>query len=184
MLNRHRNALAVAFAAIFTACTAFLPPAPILPARFEGPLSAIADSLVAEEAPSRCAAVRHVDFGTTPQGCLRRGDNPGWVNWKDAGVVVKVGREWLQPDVTAALEAARSMESELAGRLGSPVECHYKYQWTTREVRWIAADKTGVSTALIVWDTDRIHSATPRVILIRSLGPERCGNHNDRPFAH
>lgn len=184
MKHRPRCLPIVAAPLLVTACALYFPPTPVLPQKFEGPLSAVAESLVTSTIPHNCAPSRHLDFGTTPQGCVRDGDVPGWVNWKGAAQVVKVGREWIQPDVAAALEVGRSMEAELIRRLGPPVVCHYSHQWTTREVRWIATEPSGVSTALIVLDNVPKHTATPRVILMRILGPEGCGHHNDRPFTH
>jgi hypothetical protein len=185
MRHRHGHVLLILVALVVTACALYFPSTPILPQTFEGPLSAIADSLVASTQPVYCAPARHLDFGTTPQGCVRAaGDTTAWVNWTDAGRVVKLGREWIQPDGVTALRVGRSLESELAGRLGPPVECHYAHQWTAREVRWIATESAGISTALIVWDSVPSHTATPRVILIRTLGPERCGDHRDRPWTH
>jgi hypothetical protein len=164
-----------------TSSACFFSPPPVLPARFEGALSATADSLVSSTTPARCANVRHLDFGTTPQGCLRTGDTRGWVNWRDASRVTKVGREWLHPDELTALGAGRVLEADLEKTLGAPTVCRYKGQWTLREVRWIATEPSGISTALIVWGNDPRHTATPRVILLRTLGPEGCGNHLDRP---
>jgi hypothetical protein len=184
MRNRHRLVLLVPAAFCVAACALYFPHTPILPEAFEGPLSASADSLVASTLPSYCAPVRHLDFGTTPQGCVRGGEPGGWINWTGTGHVVTVGREWIQPDVVTALRVGRPMESELAGRLGLPVECHYARQWTEREVRWIATEPAGISTALIVWGSVPRHTATPRVILIRTLGPELCGDHRERPANH
>lgn len=129
-----------------SACALYFLRTPILPKTFKGPLSASADSLAAATLPSYCAPVRHLDFGTTPQGCVRDGEVRGGVNWTGAGHVVTVAREWIQPDGVAALRVGRSLESELADRLGPPVECHYADQLTAREVRWVAADSTGIST--------------------------------------
>ena len=184
MRIRRGRVLPISAALLLTACALYFPPTPILPTTFDGPLSASADSLVASTRPLYCAPVRHLDFGRTPQGCVRDGDSPGWVNWTDAGHVVTVAREWIQPDGVTALRVGRSMESELASRLGAPVECHYAHQWTAREVRWIATESSGISTALIVWDSVPSHTSTPRIILIRTLGPQGCGDHRDRPWTH
>jgi hypothetical protein len=70
------------------------------------------------------------------------------------------------------------MESELAGRLGPPVNCHYEHQPSGREVRWITTESAGISTALLVWDS------VPAIFVIRALGPERCGYHVDHPWTH
>ena len=185
MRHRYGHALLVLAALSVTACALYFPRTPILPQTFEGPLSANADSLVASTQHLYCAPARHLDFGTTPQGCVRvAGDTGGWVNWTDASRVVKVGREWSQPDGVTALRVGRSMESELAVRLGPPVECHYAHQPTGREVRWITTESSGISTALIVYDSVPNRTARGRVVLIRTLGPERCGYHVDRPWTH
>ena len=167
------------------ACALYFPPTPILPQTFDGPLSASADSLVASTQPLYCAPSRHLDFGKTPQGCVRVvGDTTGWVNWIGASHVVKVGRTWSQPDGVTALHVGRSIESELAARLGPPVECHYNHQPSGREVRWIATESAGISTALIVLDSVRGPAAGGAISLIRTLGPERCGFHVDLPWTH
>ena len=168
-------------AAVFAGACATLS-TPELPQAFEGPLKASADSLVASTLASRCAPRRFLDVGITPQGCLRRGDPGGWVNWTGAGRVVKVAREWIQQDVATALQVGRAFESEITDRLGPPVECPHRNEWTAREIRWITTEPAGITTALIVWDSVRIHTATPRVIVTRTLGPEQCGDRNDRPW--
>ena len=111
MRNRHRQVLLIPAALSVTACALYFPRTPILPETFEGPLSASADSLVASTQPSYCAPVRHLDFGTTPQGCVRGGDTRGWVNWTGAGHVVTLGREWIQPDGVTALRVGRSWKA-------------------------------------------------------------------------
>ena len=185
MRNCHGQVLLIPAALFVTACAVYFARTPILPATFEGPLSAIADSLVASTHRSFCAPARHLDFGTTPQGCVRvGGETAGWVNWTEASRVVKVGREWSQPDGVTALRVGRSMESELAGRLGPPVECHYEHQPSGREVRWITTASAGISTALIVYDSVPNPAARGQIVLIRTLGPERCGYHVDRPWTH
>jgi len=179
MRTRHRHVLVIPAALSVTACALYFPRTPILPEKFEGPLSANADSLVASTQPSYCAPARHLDFGTTPQGCVRvAGDTRSWVNWTGAGRVVKLGREWIEPD------GGRSVESELAGRLGTPVECHYPHNPTWHEVRWITTESAGISTALFVWDSVPSPTARGHIFVIRTLGPERCGYHVDRPWKH
>jgi hypothetical protein len=181
----HGHMLLVPAALSVTACALYFPSTPILPRTFEGPLSASADSLVASTQLVHCAPTRHLDFGTTPQGCERvAGDTIGWVNWTGLNHVVKVGREWSLPDGVTALRVGRSMEGELAGRLGPPVECHYKHQPSGREVRWITTEPAGISTALIVLDS--LPGPTPLggIVVMRTLGPERCGFHVDRPWTH
>jgi hypothetical protein len=185
MRHRRGHVLLIPAALSVTACALYFPRTPILPQTFEGPLSANADSLVASTQPLYCAPTRHLDFGTTPQGCVRvAGDTTGWVNWTGASHVVKVGRGWSQPDGVTALRVGRSMESELAGRLGPPVECHYEHQPSGREVRWITTESAGISTALIVWDSVPSPTARGAIFVIRTLGPERCGYHVDRPWTH
>jgi hypothetical protein len=185
MRHHHRHVLLVPAALSVTACALYFPSTPILPQTFEGPLSANADSLVASTQPVHCAPTRHLDFGTTPQGCERvAGDTLGWVNWTGVSHVVKVGREWSLPDGVTALRVGRSMESGLAGRLGPPVECHYEHQPSGREVRWITTESAGISTALIVWDSVPGPTAGGAIFVIRALGPERCGYHVDRPWTH
>jgi hypothetical protein len=76
------------------------------------------------------------------------------------------------------------MENDLAGRLGPPVECHYEHQLSGREVRWITTESAGISTALIVWDSVPGPTARGAIIMIRTLGPEGCGYHVDRPWTH
>jgi hypothetical protein len=179
MRNWHGHVLLIAAALSITACALYFPRTPILPQTFEGPLSEYADSLVASTQPVYCAPRRYLDFGTTPQGCVRvSGDTTGWVNWTGAGRVVKLGREWIEPD------GGRSVENELAGRLGTPVECHYPHNPTWHEVRWITRDAAGISTVLrIDGAADRTGPAS--VVLIRTLGPEGCGYHaDDRPWTH
>jgi len=184
MRHCHGHVLLIPAALSVTACALYFPRTPILPQTFEGPLSANADSLVASTQPVYCAPKRHLDFGTTPQGCVRvAGDMRGWVNWTGTNRVVKVGRQWIQPDGVTAMRVGRSMESELAGRLGPPVECHYPHNPTWHEVRWIAPDSASISTVLrIDGATDR--TAPALVALIRTLGPEGCGYHNERPWTH
>ena len=178
MRHRYGHVLLIPAALSVTACALYFPRTPILPKTFEGPLSANADSLVASTQPSYCAPSRHLDFGTTPQGCVRvAGDTRGWVNWTGAGRVVKLGREWIEPD------GGRSVESELAGRLGTPVECHYPHNPTWHEVRWITTDSAGISTVLRI-DGAADRTAPALVVLIRTLGPEGCGYHPDRPWTH
>ena len=185
MRHSYGHALLIPAALRVTACALYFPRTPILPQTFEGPLSANADSLVASTQPSYCAPARHLDFGTTPQGCVRvAGDMRGWVNWTGTNRVVKVGRQWTQPDGVAAMRVGRSMESELAGRLGPSVECHYPYNPTWHEVRWIARDPAGISTVLRI-DGAADHTGPAAVVLIRTLGPEGCGYHaDDRPWTH
>jgi hypothetical protein len=184
MRHCHGNVLLIPAALSVTACALYFPRTPILPQTFEGPLSANADSLVASTQPGYCAPTRHLDFGTTPQGCVRiAGDTTGWVNWTGASHVAKVGRQWSPPDGVTALRVGRSMESELAGRLGPAVECHYPHNPTWHEVRWITTDSASISTVLrIVGAADR--TAPAWVVLIRTLGPEGCGYHIDRPWTH
>ncbi len=184
MRHCHGHVLLIPAALSVTACALYFPRTPILPQTFEGPLSANADSLVASTQPVYCAPKRHLDFGTTPQGCVRvAGDTTGWVNWTGASHVVTVRREWSQPDGVTALRVGRSMESELAGRLGPAVDCHYPHNPTWHEVRWIAPDSASISTVLrIDGATDR--TAPALVALIRTLGPEGCGYHNERPWTH
>ena len=177
--------LLIAAASSISACALYFPPTPILPQTFEGPLSANADSLVASTQPLYCAPSRHLDFGTTPQGCVRvAGDTTGWVNWTGASHVVKVGRAWGEPDGVTALGVGRSIESDFARRLGPGVECHYEHQLSGREVRWITTEAAGISTALIVWDSLPGPTARGAIMVIRALGPERCGYHVDRPWTH
>jgi hypothetical protein len=176
--------LVISVALSISACSVYSSRTPILPEIFEGPLKANADTIVASTQPSHCAPSRHLDFGTTPQGCIRvAGDTAwGWVNWTGAGHVVKVGRSWKHPNSLAAFEFFRSMESELTDVLGSPVECRDVDKWTAREIRWVATQPAGISTALrISGDPDRPSSA--RVVLIRALGPEECGYHVDSPWS-
>jgi hypothetical protein len=156
---------------------------PILPETFEGPLKAYADTIVASTQPSHCAPSRHLDFGTTPQGCVRvAGETWGWVNWTGAAHVVKVGRSWKHPNSLAAFEFFRSMESELTDILGPPVECRDVDKWTGREIRWIATQPADISTALKVGgDPEKPTSAL--VVLIRALGPEQCGYHVNMPWS-
>jgi hypothetical protein len=184
MRKRHPRVFVIPAALAVTACALYFPPTPILPETFEGPLSASADSLIASSSLAYCAPVRHLDFGTTPQGCVRDGDTRGWVNWTGAGNVVAVAREWIQPDGVTALRVGRSMESELAGRLGPLVECHYDHQPSGREVRWITTESAGISTALIVWDSVPGPTVRGAIFVIRALGPEGCGYHVDRPWSH
>jgi hypothetical protein len=182
--DMHPHVLVVSAALCVTACGVLFPRTPILPETFEGPLKANADTIVASTQPSYCAPSRHLDFGTTPQGCVRvAGDTWCWVNWTGAGHVVKVGRSWKHPDSLTAFEFFRSMEGELTDKLGRPIECRDVDKWTAREIRWIATEPAGISTALRVsGDPDRPNSA--RVVLIRALGPERCGYHVDSPWTH
>jgi hypothetical protein len=179
MRHRRGHVLLVPAALAVTGCALYFPRTPILPQAFEGPLSANADSLVASTQPVYCAPARHLDFGTTPQGCVRAGaDTTGWVNWTGAGRVVKLGREWIEPD------GGRSVENELARRLGTPVECHYPHNPTWHEVRWITTDAAGISTVLRI-DGGPNQTTPAVVVLIRTLGPEGCGYHaNDRPWTH
>jgi len=179
MRHCHGHVLLIPAALVVSACALYFPGTPILPQTFEGPLSATADSLVASTQPVYCAPARHLDFGTTPQGCVRAaGDTTGWVNWTGAGRVVKLGREWIEPD------GGRSVEHELTGRLGTPVECHYPHNPTWHEVRWIARDRAGISTVLRI-DGPADHTGPAAVVLIRTLGPEGCGYHpDDRPWTH
>ena len=166
------------------ACALYSPATPILPQTFEGPLSASADSLVASTQAVYCAPTRHLDFGKTPQGCVRiAGDTTGWVNWTGANHVVTVGRAWGQRDGVGAVPVARSIESELAGKLGPPVECHYPHNPTWHEVRWIATSSASISTVLRI-DSPADRTAPASVALIRTLGPEGCGYHIDRPWTH
>ena len=96
MRHCHGHVLLIPAALSVTACAVYSPRTPILPERFEGPLSANADSLVASTQALYCAPTRHLDFGTTPQGCVRvAGDMRGWVNWTGTNRVVKVGRSGL-----------------------------------------------------------------------------------------
>ena len=184
MRHRYGHVFLIPAALSVTACALYFPRTPILPQAFEGPLSASADSLVASTQPVYCAPSRHLDFGTTPQGCVRvAGDTRGWVNWTGAGRVVKLGREWIEPDGVTALRVGRSVESELAGRSGTPVECHYPHNPTWHEVRWITTDPAGISTVLRI-DGGPSQTAPAVVVLIRTLGPEGCGYHNDRPWTH
>ena len=181
----HGHILLIPAALSVTACALYFPRTPVLPQTFEGPLSASADSLVASSQPAHCAPKRRLDFGTTPQGCERvAGDTIGWVNWTGVNHVVKVGRVWGLPDGVTALRVGRSMESELTGRLGPPVECHYEHQPSGREVRWISTEAAGISTALIVWDSLGSPTAGGLIVVMRTLGPERCGYHVDRPWTH
>jgi hypothetical protein len=179
MQHFHGHVFLIPTALLVTGCALYFPSTPILPQTFEGPLSATADSLVASTQPVYCAPARHLDFGTTPQGCVRAaGDTTGWVNWTGAGRVVKLGREWIEPD------GGRSVEHELAGRLGTPVECHYPDNPTWHEVRWIARNSAGISTVLRI-DGGADHTRPAAVVLIRTLGPEGCGYHaDDRPWTH
>src|SRR5882757_1811371 len=125
MRKCHGHVLLIAAALSITACALYFPSAPILPKTFEGPLSASADSLVASTQPQYCAPKRYLDFGTTPQGCVRTTtDTTGWVNWTGAGRVVKLGREWI------ARDGGRSIENELTSKMGPPVECHYPHNPT------------------------------------------------------
>lgn len=189
MRHCHRHLFLIPAALSVTACALYSPHTPVLPQMFEGPLSASADSLIASTQPSYCAPSRHLDFGTTPQGCVRiAGNTWGWVNWTGANRVVKVGRGWSQPDGVTALRVGRSMEGELAGKLGRPVECHYEHQPSGREVRWIATEAAAISTALIVQDSVPDSRAGGHlfglIFVIRTLGPEQCGYHVDRPWSH
>jgi hypothetical protein len=179
MQHFHGHVFLIPTALLVTGCALYFPSTPILPQTFEGPLSATADSLVASTQPVYCAPARHLDFGTTPQGCVRAaGDTTGWVNWTGAGRVVKLGREGIEPD------GGRSVEHELAGRLGTPVECHYPDNPTWHEVRWIARNSAGISTVLRI-DGGADHTRPAAVVLIRTLGPEGCGYHaDDRPWTH
>jgi hypothetical protein len=178
MPNCHGHVFLIAAALSITACALYSPATPILPQRFDGPLGANADSLVASTQPVYCAPTRHLDFGTTPQGCVRIvGDTTVWVNWTGASHVVKVGREWI------GVDGGRSVESELAGRLGTPVECHYPHNPTWHEFRWITTNSAGISTVLRI-DGGPNQTAPAAVVLIRALGPEGCGYHNDRPWTH
>lgn len=184
MGHRHRHVLVIPAALSLTACALYFPRTPILPKTFEGPLSANADSVVASTQPSYCAPSRRLDFGRTPQGCMRvAGDSRVWVNWTGAARVTKIGREWSQPDGATALRFGLSMESELAGRLGPPVECHYPHNPTWHEVRWITTDSASISTVLRI-DGAADRTAPALVVLIRTLGPEGCGYHVDRPWTH
>ena len=177
--RRHPHMLVIPAALSFLACALYFPRTPILPKTFEGPLSAYADSLIASTQPSYCAPARHLDFGTTPQGCVRvAGDTTAWVNWTGAGRVVKLGREWIEPD------GGRFVESGLTRRLGTPVECHYPHNPTWHEVRWITTDSRGISTVLRI-DGGPNQTAPAAVVLIRTLGPQGCGYHaDDRPWTH
>ncbi len=80
-------------------------------------------------------------------------------------------------------DGGRSVESELTGRLGTPVECHYPHNPTWHEVRWITTNSAGISTVLRI-DGGLNQTARAAVVLIRALGPEGCGYHNDRPWTH
>ncbi|MDT4966057.1 MAG: hypothetical protein QOJ64_794 [Acidobacteriota bacterium] len=184
MRHCHGHVLLIPAALSVTACAVYLPRTPILPERFEGPLNANADSLVSSTQALYCAPARHLDFGTTPQGCVRvAGDMQGWVNWTGTNRVLKVGRQWIQPDGVSAMRVGRSMEIDLAGKLGPSVECHYPHNPTWHEVRWITTDSASISTVLRIDDAaDR--TAPASVVLLRTLGPERCGYHNDRPWTH
>jgi hypothetical protein len=184
MRHCHGQVLLIPAALSVTACAVSFPRAPVLPERFEGPLSANADSLVASTQALNCAPTRHLDVGRTPQGCVRvAGDMRGWVNWTGANRVVKVGREWTQPDGLSAMRVGRSRQSEFASRLGASLECHYPHNPTWHEFRWIATDSASISTVLRINDAaDR--TAPAYVVVIRTLGPEGCGYHNDRPWTH
>jgi hypothetical protein len=185
MHSRRRRAVVISATLSITACAAYSTRTPVLPEGFEGPLRENADSIVASTQPSYCSPARYLDFGKTPQGCVRvSGNGRGWVNWTGAAHVVKVGRDWSYPDGLAAFEAFRSMEGDLTETLGRPVECHNEYQSPARELRWIATQPAGISTALMVYDAvpDRANSA--QVVLIRALGPKECGYHVDRPWKH
>jgi len=172
MRHCHGHVLLIPTALSVAACALYFPRTPILPQTFEGPLSASADSLVASTQPLYCAPSRHLDFGTTPQGCERvAGDTLGWVNWTGVSHVVKVGREWSLPDGVTALRVGRSMESELAGRLGPPVECHYEHQPSGREVRWITTESAGISTA-------------PRMVRLGRRDDKKCQRTNSGCSPH
>jgi hypothetical protein len=190
-----RHVLVVSAALAFNACSLYFPRTPVLPERFEGPLSASADSLIATTQPGHCAPTRQLDFGTTPQGCERTGgDSEAWVNWKDPARVVKIGREWTRPSLSSALSLADSLEKDLLTGSGTPVECQYSNNYPARDVRWIASAPDGITTVVRVFEHPDAGSglmpkaklgfdpaAPAQVELLRVLGPERCGRHVDRP---
>jgi hypothetical protein len=168
----------------FPACALVtVPPTPVLPERFEGPLSASADTVIASTQALRCTRALHLDFGRTPQGCTRAGaDTAMWVNWTGVARVTKIGRDWTVSDGAAAQRVALDMRNQLARSLGGePVECTYPHNPTWRELRWIATSPDGISTTLRIEGlTNAI--APAHFTLIRTLGPEACGYHADRPW--
>jgi hypothetical protein len=180
---------------VVTGCAVYFPPAPTLPARFTGALAVVADSIFSRGAPSYCAPTEHLDYGRVPQGCVREsGDTTEWVNWADANHVTRVVRWWHEDDNESAIRAGRRLEEQIAAQLGSPLRCPappvderlsppLRPPVTALESRWTARSATGVSTAVIVRETTPggraygfpVRPARPAVVLIRTLGPERCG---------